>query len=164
MCPHDVGRRRKSVLLSPTPCPTMVAPVSYTHLPGTATVASMKHLQFTARISGTTNTSVTWSASGGTISSSGLFTAPQVTSTTSVIITATSPANHVVRKGSDIDGGSATSASATVTVMPPVTSSLAITNSALPTADAGVLYTCLLYTSPVVCPPVSPSRRYAVSE
>jgi hypothetical protein len=104
----------------------------------------MKHLQFTARISGTTNTFVTWSASGGTISSSGFFTAPQVTSTTSVIITATSPANHVVRRGSDIDGGSATSASATVTVMPPVTSSLAITNSALPTADAGVLYTASL--------------------
>ena len=121
-----------------------VAPTGFSLSPGTATVASMKHLQFTARISGTTNTSVTWSASGGTISSSGLFTAPQVTSTTSVIITATSPANHVVRKGSDIDGGSATSASATVTVMPPVTSSLAITNSALPTADAGVLYTASL--------------------
>jgi hypothetical protein len=103
----------------------------------------MKHLQFTARISGTTNTSVTWSASGGTISSSGLFTAPQVTSATSVSITATSPANHVVKKGSAIDG-SATSARATVTVMPPVTSSLAITNSALPTADAGVLYSASL--------------------
>ncbi|HWY03895.1 MAG TPA: Ig domain-containing protein [Candidatus Acidoferrum sp.] len=103
----------------------------------------MKHLQFTARISGTTNTSVTWSASGGTISSSGLFTAPQVTSATRVSITATSPANHVVRKGSDIDG-SATSVRATVTVMPAVTSSLAITNSALPTADAGVLYSASL--------------------
>ena len=120
-----------------------VAPTGLSLSPGAATVASMKHLQFTARISGTTNTSVTWSASGGTISSSGLFTAPQVISATSVSITATSPANHVVRKGSDIDG-SATSARATVTVMPSVTSSLAITNSALPTADAGVLYSASL--------------------
>jgi len=120
-----------------------VAPAGLSLSPGTATVASMKHLQFTARISGTTNTSVTWSASGGTISSSGLFTAPQVTSATRVSITATSPANHVVRKGSDIDG-SATSVRATVTVMPAVTSSLAITNSALPTADAGVLYSASL--------------------
>ena len=121
-----------------------VAPTGLSLSPGTATVASMKHLQFTARVSGTTNTIVTWSTSAGTISSSGFFTAPQVTSTTSVIITATSPANHAVRNGSDIDGGSATSASATVTVMPFETSPLAITNSALPTADAGVLYTASL--------------------
>jgi hypothetical protein len=124
--------------------PRAVTPTGLSLSPGTATVTSMKHLQFTARISGTTNTSVTWSASAGTISSSGFFTAPQVTSTTSVMITATSPANHVVRKGSEIDGGSDTSARATVTVIPPVTSSLAITNSALPTADAGVLYTASL--------------------
>src|ERR1700728_2014647 len=121
-----------------------VAPTALSLSPGTATVTSMKHLQFAARISGITNTSVTWSASAGTISSSGFFTAPQVTGTTSVIITATSPANHVVRKGSDIGGGSAASASATVTVMPFETSSLAITNSALPTADAGALYTASL--------------------
>src|SRR3984885_13042053 len=121
-----------------------VAPTALSLSPGTATVTSMKHLQFAARISGITNTSVTWSASAGTISSSGFFTAPQVTGATSVIITATSPANHVVRKGSDIGGGSAASASATVTVMPFETSSLAITNSALPTADAGALYTASL--------------------
>src|ERR1700728_3324474 len=121
-----------------------VAPTGLSLSPGTATVASMKHLQFTARVSGTTNTIVTWSTSAGTISSSGFFTAPQVTSTTSVIITATSPANHAVRNGSDIDGGSAASASATVTLMPFETSPLAITNSALPTADAGALYTASL--------------------
>ena len=74
--------------------------------PSSATVASQGQQQFTARISGTANTAVTWSASVGTISSSGAFTAPKVTSNTSVTITATSvaePSSH---------------AAATVTVTP----------------------------------------------
>ena len=58
--------------------------------------------QFTAKITGTTTTTVTWSATGGTVSSSGDYLAPSTTGTYTV--TATSTANTAV------------SASATVTV------------------------------------------------
>ena len=61
--------------------------------------------QFTAYVSGSSNTAVTWSATGGTVSSSGLYTAPATAGTYSV--TATSQAN------------STKSASATVTVTTP---------------------------------------------
>jgi Concanavalin A-like lectin/glucanases superfamily/Abnormal spindle-like microcephaly-assoc'd, ASPM-SPD-2-Hydin len=40
--------------------------------------------QFAASVTGTTNTAVTWSASGGSISSSGLYTAPATTGTYTV--------------------------------------------------------------------------------
>jgi hypothetical protein len=98
--------------------------------PSSATIASNGKQQFTASLSGTANTSVTWSASAGTISSSGAFTTPKVTSTTSVTITATSVAN------------ASSHAAATVTVTPQP--ALAIVTSALGGADAGTPYTALL--------------------
>jgi hypothetical protein len=49
-----------------------------------------KTRQFTAIVSHTRNTAVTWSATAGTFSSTGLFTAPRVVSTVEVKITATS--------------------------------------------------------------------------
>ena len=58
--------------------------------------------QFTATVTGSTNTAVTWSATGGTVSSNGLYTAPATAGTYSV--TATSQADTTK------------SASATVTV------------------------------------------------
>ena len=119
--------------------------------PGSATVASMERLQFTARVRGTSNTAVTWSASAGTISSSGFFTAPKVTSTTPVIITATSAAKPVMRSDPDLGNISlATSASATVTVTP--VDSLAIASSALQSADAGMAYTASLSATGGVAP------------
>jgi hypothetical protein len=63
--------------------------------------------QFAATVTGSTNTAVTWNASAGTISSAGLFTAPNVTAFTSITITATSVADTT------------SSAVATVTVHPP---------------------------------------------
>ncbi len=47
----------------------------------------------TALVRNTVDKSVTWSATGGTVSSSGLFTAPTVSVTTHVIVTATSRAD-----------------------------------------------------------------------
>ncbi|MGB0110255.1 MAG: Ig-like domain-containing protein, partial [Terriglobales bacterium] len=61
--------------------------------------------QFTANITGSSNTAVTWSATGGTVSSNGLYTAPATAGTYSV--TATSQADTTK------------SASATVTVTTP---------------------------------------------
>ncbi|MGA9669805.1 MAG: hypothetical protein WBQ94_11380, partial [Terracidiphilus sp.] len=49
--------------------------ISVTVSPNSASVAAGGTAQFTATVTGTTNTAVTWTATGGTISSSGLFTA-----------------------------------------------------------------------------------------
>jgi len=94
--------------------------------PASMTLASQAQQQFTASISGTANTGVTWSANTGSISSSGVFTAPKVTGNTSAVITATSVAN------------ASSHATATVTVTPP--NSLAIATAALEGAEAGAPY------------------------
>ncbi len=90
-----------------------VSQIGVTVSPTTASVPGGATQQFTATVTGTSNTAVTWSAGGvaggnstvGTISSSGLYTAPTtVPNPSTVTITATSVADGV------------TSASATVTV------------------------------------------------
>ena len=69
-------------------------PVSISLAPGTLTVPSSGTQQFLATVLNTTNTTVTWTTSGGTISSSGSFIAPTVSSNTKVTITATSVADN----------------------------------------------------------------------
>jgi len=74
------------------------APVSVTISPTTVSLSGSQTKQFTATVSGTTNTGITWqvnsvtggSSSTGTISTSGLYTAPVLSSSTSVTITARS--------------------------------------------------------------------------
>ena len=64
--------------------------------PSNVTLTSGATQQFNATLQGTANTGVKWSASAGTITSSGLFTAPKVSSTTgvtAVTITVTSAAD-----------------------------------------------------------------------
>ncbi len=65
--------------------------------PNADSIASGRALQFTASVTGTKDTAVKWSASAGSISGSGLFTAPSVTSNTLVSVTATSAANSAVK-------------------------------------------------------------------
>jgi hypothetical protein len=72
--------------------------------PVSVTMGAGQKQQFTAAVSGTPHTAVNWSATTGSISNSGLYTAPVVNSQTSTVITATSLAD------------SAKSASATVIV------------------------------------------------
>ena len=79
--------------------------ITVTISPTSASIAVSTTLQFSATVTGSTNTSVTWSASCGTITTSGLYTAPATIS--SCIVTATSAANTAV------------SASASVTVTAP---------------------------------------------
>jgi large repetitive protein len=74
--------------------------------PTAATVTSAGTQQFTAAVTGTSNTGVTWSATEGSVSSSGLFTAPTVSADATVTVTATSQAYP------------SQAASATVTVTP----------------------------------------------
>ena len=72
---------------------TPAAAISVSVSPTTATVASAGTQQFTAQVKNTSNTGVTWSATSGTVSTTGLFTAPTVTTATTVTVTATSVAD-----------------------------------------------------------------------
>jgi hypothetical protein len=96
--------------------------------PTSVTLASSQAQQFTASVSGTSNTAVTWTASAGSFTSGGLYTAPAVTSATNVVVTATSQAD------------SSKSASATVTVNPAVQQALQITTGTLSQGQQGSPY------------------------
>lgn len=88
-------------VVSGSNCPSVsvaISPTSVTLSPGMAQ-------QFSAIVTGTTNSAVTWSATGGTISSSGLYTAPTVAGT------------YVVKATSVVD--TTKSASATINVSAP---------------------------------------------
>ncbi len=62
--------------------------VSVTVSPSSASVISGNTAQFSASVSGTSNPAVTWTASAGSISAAGLFTAPSVSGATQVTVTA----------------------------------------------------------------------------
>ena len=94
--------------------------------PPTSTVASSATEQFRAMVSNSSNTAVTWTASLGSITSGGLFTAPAVTVDTNVTVTATSVA----------DPAQSASSSVLVTAMPALT----IESSWLPSAVSGKAY------------------------
>ncbi|MGA2001513.1 MAG: hypothetical protein ABSG52_16110, partial [Terriglobales bacterium] len=91
--------------------------------PTTAALTTGGTQQFSATVSGTTNTAVTWSASGGTISSTGLYTAPSTAGT--YAITATSAADPTK------------SASATVSVSAPATVSVSVAPTSTTTTTNG---------------------------
>jgi hypothetical protein len=67
--------------------------VSVQITPADPSVVAGGRLQFAAVVSNTSNTAVTWSASAGSVSASGLFTAPTSTSAKSVTVTASSAAD-----------------------------------------------------------------------
>jgi len=96
---------------------TIIPPVSVSISPTSSQLLIGGHQQFTAAVSGTTNSTVSWSVAGsgctgttcGTITISGLYTAPSsVPSPPQVSVTATSVADPTK------------SATATVTIVPPV--------------------------------------------
>jgi hypothetical protein len=82
--------------------------VSVSISPTSASLQTGGTQQFTATVSGTSNTAVTWSATGGTISNSGLYTAPN------------SPGSFTVKATSVADTTKSASASVTVTSASPV--------------------------------------------
>jgi hypothetical protein len=85
------------------------AAVAVSVTPATISLASGSSTQFSALVSNTSNLAVTWSATAGTVSSTGLFNAPQVGVNTTTSVTATSAADPTK------------SATATVTVTPAMT-------------------------------------------
>jgi PKD repeat protein len=91
----------KTVTVQPAP-----QPVSVSISPTSATVSSGGALQFAATVANTTNQTVTWTTTAGTISGTGLLTAPVVSTSTTIVVTATSVA------------APSKAASATVTVLP----------------------------------------------
>jgi hypothetical protein len=82
-----------ALVVGPDYALTMAIPVTVSLSPLTATLAAKGTQQFTATVSNDPNHTVSWSATAGTVNSSGLFTAPAVTTATSVTITATSQAD-----------------------------------------------------------------------
>jgi hypothetical protein len=104
--------------------------VTVTVSPSTATVASAATMQFTALVINTSNTSVTWSASTGSISSSGLYQAPSVTASTKATITATS-VDDTAKTGT---------ASVTITAGSSSPGPLSIATKSLAPATAGTAY------------------------
>jgi hypothetical protein len=95
--------------------------------PASATLVSNQKQQFTATVSGTSNTGVKWSATAGSIDASGLFTAPTVTAQTNLVVKATSNAD------------SSKSSNVAITVDPVVTRHLKITTANLPQGQQGTL-------------------------
>jgi hypothetical protein len=91
--------------------------------PTSVTLTSSAAQQFAATVTGSSNTSLTWSATGGTISTSGLYTAP--TSAGTYAVTATSVADTTK------------SASATITVTAPVAVSVSISPSSASLTTGG---------------------------
>src|SRR6202171_5918354 len=96
--------------------------------PASATLVSNQKQQFTATVSGTSNTAVIWSATAGSVDAGGLYTAPTVTSQTNVVVKATSKADPTK------------SASAAVSVDPVSNQSLKITTGNLPPGQLGNTY------------------------
>src|SRR5437764_297083 len=113
----------KSASVQVTITPT--AAVSVTISPTSATVAAGGTQQFSATVQNTSNTAVTWQVNGvaggnatvGTISSSGLYTAPAaVQSTTTVTVTAVSQADAT--KSASVQVTITPTAAVSVTISP----------------------------------------------
>src|SRR6476646_3490189 len=71
-------------------------------MPASATVVAGAQIQFAATLTSTSNTAVVWHASAGTITRTGLFTAPDVSSSTKLMVTATSAADGISIARSDV--------------------------------------------------------------
>ncbi|MFY9646340.1 MAG: putative Ig domain-containing protein, partial [Terriglobales bacterium] len=138
--PSTVGKFSFEVLATDSPLPdqntqqfiVVVADdsqsVKVAVTPTSANIFSNGTEQFTASVSGTSNTAVTWSATSGSVSGNGLYTAPTVTSPTNVTVTAVSNADP------------SKSATAAVTIDPQNVQALQITNGSLPQGQQGELY------------------------
>jgi fibronectin type 3 domain-containing protein len=138
---------------------TVSAPVNVTISPTSTSVQTGTTQQFTATVTGSSNTSVTWSATGGTVTTSGLYTAPSTAGTYTV--TATSVADPTKSASAAVTVSTAQVVSVTVS---PTSSSLQTsqtqqftatvsgsTNTAVTwSATGGTVSTAGLYTAPNV--------------
>ena len=109
--------------------------VSVTVSPDAGALVSGQTLQFSATVYNSSNQGVTWSATEGTISSSGLYTAPQVSSGTWT---------YTVRATSNADPAKS---DAVIVVVTPLIIPLQITTTSLPEVMAGTAYSQTLAAS-----------------
>jgi hypothetical protein len=89
----------KAPAAPPTPPPPPPPPptsISVSISPSSASLLGGASQQFTATVTGSTNTAVRWTTTGGNITSTGLFTAPSVSASTTVTVFATSQADTSV--------------------------------------------------------------------
>ena len=117
------------------PLPPPPTTVSLTLAPAAASLQPGQQAQFTATVSGTTNSLVSWASSGGTISSNGMYTAPSAAGTYTV--TATSAA----------DPTKSSSATVTVAVQTQVSISISPTTSSLQTGGQQLFVAMISGTS-----------------
>ena len=89
------------------PVPTST-PISISITPSSASLLAGASQQFTATVTGSTNTSVSWTATGGNITNTGLFTAPNVSASTIVTVYATSQADPSVASTAQVTVSPAT--------------------------------------------------------
>ncbi len=99
--------------------------------PTTPTVISGGRIQLSAAVMNTADTAVEWRADAGTITSTGLFTAPSVKTSQTINVMAISPLARAA-------------ASTMVTVTVPVIARLAISTTSLPSGTAGTSYSATL--------------------
>ena len=114
--------------VSSGPTSNSSATITVVVTPTDINIASSSTQQFTAIVNDASNNGVTWTASAGTISASGLYQAPAVTTNTTAIITATSTAD-TTRAGTAI-----------ATIIPPGVQPLSITTTSLASATSGSAY------------------------
>ena len=132
---HGSGTAQISVAASrPSSTKKSIVAIS----PASSTIASLGTEQFTASITGTSDTAVVWFASAGKISSTGQFTAPVVTSDTAVTVRATGATDQSLK------------ALATVNVTP--IPAIAIETNSVSAAKVGTQYSASLSASGGVSP------------
>jgi hypothetical protein len=124
---------------------TSVNPVTVQISPLHPSVAAGGRLQFTATVSNTSSTAVAWSASGGSISSAGLFTAPTTGIPASITITARSVA-------------AASAQASTAVTVTAISKPLVITTSSVPSALEATPY-----STPLAASGGQPPYRWNVS-
>jgi hypothetical protein len=87
---------------------TVTAPtIGITISPTSASLATGGTKQFTDTVTGTTNTAVTWSCSGGSITTSGLYTAPTTAGTYTVTVTSQANTSKTATATVTVTSGSA---------------------------------------------------------
>jgi putative Ig domain-containing protein len=89
-------------IASGAPSPSTSQAVHINVMPGSASVVAGSKVQFSATLTSTSNTAVVWHASAGTITGTGLFTAPSVSSSTRVTVTVASAVDSSVIATSDV--------------------------------------------------------------
>jgi len=102
--------------------------VTVTVTPASTTLSSGATQQLLAAVHGSSNAEVRWSTTAGTVSTSGLFTAPKVSSATTAMVTATSAA------------AAGAKASSTISVTPVAIANLTVSTNSLPDASQGSSY------------------------